>query len=686
MKTIYKLAACLSLILFPVTSLSAKDLNLQLRYQQETGPDTGRFHQRQRSENWKPSETAIIVCDVWDYHHCLNAVKRLEQFAPRLDQLLKTARAEGVTIIHAPSDCMPAYQDHPARSRARQVTFNGPVPEGIENWCSKIPAEERAVYPLDQSDGGEDDDPEEHAAWVKKLKDLGRNPALPWQSQSPLITVDSEHDFISDKGDEVWKILESQGIKNVMLVGVHTNMCVLGRPFGLRQLKQNGKNVVLVRDLTDTMYNPERWPYVSHFTGNDRIISHIEKYVCPTVSSDQLLGGQAFVFKEDRRPHLLIVMAEAEYDTNISLPKFAAENLGKHFRVSLVYADEKDRNLIPGIEKINEADVVLFSVRRRVLPEKEMQAIRKYVKAGKPVVGIRTSSHAFSLRGKEPPEGYADWTEFDAYVFGGNYTGHHANDLKSMVTINPAQRKNPILDGIPDKPFPQAYSLYEVSPLAKGTTVLMTAEIPGKPVEPVAWTFQRKDGGKSFYTSLGHPGDFKQPEFVRLLTNGIYWAAGLDPAHVKVSGKVSLNDAPHWSVIEVPGTGTAAKASQSRWYRCVVRIPETWRAGNPLLLKSGNAAGTRVSAWLNGTPLKQTKAGFPLDRQAVNGNDANLIVLQISGQTGDSDFVSAPQLISSKNRLPLAGRWQYRSGENSEFANMPLPAKFGTVTDIVFQP
>ncbi|WP_339681891.1 ThuA domain-containing protein [Gimesia maris] len=686
MKTFYKLAACLSLILISTTSLSAKDLDLQLRYQQETGKDTGRFHRLQRSESWKPSETAIIVCDVWDYHHCLNAVKRLEQFAPRLDQLLKTARAEGVTIIHAPSDCMPTYQKHPARKRAMQVTFDGPVPDGIENWCSKIPAEERAVYPLDQSDGGEDDDPEEHAAWAKKLKDLGRNPALPWKSQSPLITINGEQDFISDKGDEVWRILESRGIKNVMLVGVHTNMCVLGRPFGLRQLKQNGKNVVLVRDLTDTMYNPQRWPYVSHFTGNDLIISHIEKYVCPTITSDQLLGDQAFVFKEDKRPHLLIVMAEAEYETNISLPKFAAENLGKHFRVSLIYADEKDRNLIPGIEKINDADVVLFSVRRRVLPAKEMQAIRKYVQAGKPVVGIRTASHAFSLRGKEPPAGYADWTEFDAYVFGGNYQGHHANDLKSMVTINPAQKQNPILDGISDKPFPQAYSLYEVSPLAKGTTVLMTAEIPGKPVEPVAWTFQRKDGGKSFYTSLGHPGDFKQPEFVRLLTNSIYWAAGLDPANVKVSQKVSLNDAPHWSVVEVPGNGSTAKTDQGRWYRCVVRIPEAWKTGETLLLTAGNADNTQVRAWLNGTPLKSTEKGFQLDRQAVYGNDANLIVLQVTGPAGETDFASAPRLISGQSALPLAGRWQYRTGEDSAFANMPLPAKFGTVTDIVFQP
>lgn len=686
MNTLYKLAACLSLVFLSTTTLSAEDLKLELQYQQETSDDSGRFHRLQRSENWNPQQTAIIVCDVWDYHHCLNAVKRLEEFAPRLDNLLKTARSQGVTIIHAPSDCMPAYKGHPARVRAMQVPQKGAVPDGIESWCSKIPSEERAVYPLDQSDGGEDDDPTEHAAWAKKLKSLGRNPALPWKSQSPLITIDGERDFISDKGDEVWRILESRGIKNVILTGVHTNMCVLGRPFGLRQLAKNGKNVVLVRDMTDTMYNPKRWPYVSHFTGNDLIFSHIEKFICPTITSDQILGGDAFVFKRDQRPHLVIVMAEAEYQTNESLPEFASKHLGKHFRVSTVFADEKDRNSIPGIEVINDADVVLFSVRRRVLPKKAMQAIRNYVKAGKPVVGIRTASHAFSLRGKQPPEGLQDWPEFDAEVFGGNYHGHYANDLKSLITINEAQKRNPILSGIPDKPFPQAYSLYEVAPLAKKTTVLLTGKIEGKPAEPVAWTFQRKEGGKSFYTSLGHPGDFKQPEYVRLLANGIYWAAGLDPADVTVSEKVTVHEAPHWSIVQIPGVEQARKTDQSRWYRCVVRVPEKWMSGKPLLLKVAGAEGTAVNAWLNGVSLKQTDAGFQIDCQPVAVDDANLIVLQVTGETKVPDFHSVPQLISATGALPLAGRWQYRVGNDPQFANMPLPAKFGTVTDIVFKP
>jgi hypothetical protein len=78
-------------------------------------------------------------------------------------------------------------------------------------------------------------------------------------------------------------------------------MCVLGRPFGLRQMAKNGKNVVLVRDLTDTMYNPQRSPNVSHFEGTRLIVEHIEKFVCPTITSDQILGGKEFRFKGDEK-------------------------------------------------------------------------------------------------------------------------------------------------------------------------------------------------------------------------------------------------------------------------------------------------------------------------------------------------------------------------------------------------
>ena len=283
-------------------NLPSANLEVSLKLQRPTSSDPSKFSVVNRDEKWTPTETAIIVCDVWDYHHSPNAVARLQQLLPRLDAVLKSARSKGVTIIHAPSDCMDAYQDHPARRRAIAVPRANEQPADIDSWCSAIPAEEKAAYPIDQSDGGEDDDKSVHAAWAKKLIKMGRNPNMPWQRQNAGITIDSQKDYISDRGDEVWNILTKQQIKNVVLTGVHTNMCVLGRPFGLRQMARNGKNVVLMRDMTDTMYNPARWPYVSHFEGTRRVISHVERFVCPTMTSDQWIGGTPFRFEGDDSP------------------------------------------------------------------------------------------------------------------------------------------------------------------------------------------------------------------------------------------------------------------------------------------------------------------------------------------------------------------------------------------------
>jgi nicotinamidase-related amidase len=279
----------------------AEDFKLRKR---TIGEQAGELqHQLADPVTWSPKETAVILCDVWDYHHSINAVRRLEEMLPRMDALLKVARSQGATIVHAPSDCMPAYQSHPARIRTQAIP-QADLPKGIASWCSRIDSESSEalrVYPVDQSDGGADDDPQEHQAWAAKLKGLGRNPALPWQSQSPGITIDSEKDFISDRGDEVWSLLQHKQIKHVILLGVHTNMCVLGRPFGLRQMAAQGMDVVLVRDLTDCMYNPQRWPFVDHFTGNDLVVAYVERFVCPTITSDQLLGGEPLVFKGDQR-------------------------------------------------------------------------------------------------------------------------------------------------------------------------------------------------------------------------------------------------------------------------------------------------------------------------------------------------------------------------------------------------
>lgn len=249
-------------------------------------------------EQWQPSRTAIIVCDMWDLHHCKNAVTREMEMAPRMNEVLEKARQQGVLIVHAPSSCMKPYEGNPARERAKSAPAAARLPDKIGEWCKQIPSEELSVYPLDQSDGGEDDDPAEHAAWAKELEAKGLNPKAPWTKQIDVLQIDPTKDAISDSGVEIWNLLESRKIDNVILMGVHLNMCVSGRPFGLRQMAKNGKHVVLMRDLTDTMYNPSRWPFVSHARGTDLFTQHVERLICPTITSDQFIGGQPFAFSD----------------------------------------------------------------------------------------------------------------------------------------------------------------------------------------------------------------------------------------------------------------------------------------------------------------------------------------------------------------------------------------------------
>jgi len=122
-----------------------------------------------------------------------------------------------------------------------------------------------------------------------------------WTRQIDLITIDAERDAITDNGQETYNLLAQHGIDNVILMGVHLNMCVLGRPVGIRQMVTIGKNVVLMRDMTDTMYNPKKRPFVSHFAGTDLVVQHVEKYWCPSITSSAITGKAPFRFKNDPR-------------------------------------------------------------------------------------------------------------------------------------------------------------------------------------------------------------------------------------------------------------------------------------------------------------------------------------------------------------------------------------------------
>jgi nicotinamidase-related amidase len=279
---------------------AAEPFKLTLQKRVETKLGSGEYRAVAAKESWEPKQTAIIVCDMWDAHHCKNAVRREGEMAPRMNQVLEKARAQGVLVVHAPSGCMKPYEGHPARVRAQQAPKAANLPADIGVWCKQIPAEEQGKYPIDQSDGGEDDDPVEHQQWEAELKARGLNPRSPWTREIDVLKI-HDMDAISDSGVEIWNLLEQRGIKNVILMGVHVNMCVSGRPFGLRQMAKNGKSVVLMRDMTDSMYNPKAWPFVDHYQGTALYIEHVEKFISPTITSDQIIGGRPFAFSGDQK-------------------------------------------------------------------------------------------------------------------------------------------------------------------------------------------------------------------------------------------------------------------------------------------------------------------------------------------------------------------------------------------------
>ena len=228
-------------------------------------------------------------------------------------------------------------------------------------------------------------------------------------------------------------------------------------------------------------------------------------------------------------PKLVMLVSEAEYETAKTLPEFATNQLAKDFRVVIVNGSPApNENAFTGIAEVADADVLLISVRRRTPPTAQLEAIRRHIKAGKPVVGIRTASHAFVLgKGQKLSEGGADWLTWDHDVIGGNYSNHHGRGTgATTVTLSAgASAAHPILRGV-KLPITSESTLYKNTPLQPGAQSLLTGTIDNQPAEPLAWTFQRPDGGRSFYVSLGGPNDFKDPEFVKLLRNALLWAAG----------------------------------------------------------------------------------------------------------------------------------------------------------------
>jgi nicotinamidase-related amidase len=247
-------------------SVPGAALKLNLRTRVEAFKGSGDWQEAHFEKTLPVARTAIVICDMWDKHWCSGASRRVDALAERMAPVVSAARASGILIIHAPSETMEFYKDSPQRQRMLAVA-KVPVPQPLPLTDPPLP--------IDDSDGGCDTPDKFYKAWTREIATLHVAP----------------EDAISDNGAEIYSLLRARGIENLLVMGVHTNMCILNRTFAIKQMTKWGVRCVLVRDLTDSMYNPKDRPFVAHDRGTALVIEHIEKYWAPTVLSADLIAA-----------------------------------------------------------------------------------------------------------------------------------------------------------------------------------------------------------------------------------------------------------------------------------------------------------------------------------------------------------------------------------------------------------
>jgi nicotinamidase-related amidase len=241
-------------------------LNFRTRVQAFKG--TAEWQEAQLATTLPVARTAILICDMWDKHWCTGASRRVAVLAERMEPVVEAARAHGIQIIHSPSEVMDFYKDTPQRLRILAVPkLDPPGPAALSD----------PPLPIDDSGGGCDTSDKFYKAWTREISTIRIAP----------------EDVISDNGAEIYSFLRARGIENLLVMGVHTNMCVLNRSFAIKQMTKWGERCALVRDLTDSMYNPGDRPFVAHDRGTELVIEHIEKYWAPTVLSGELVNALA---------------------------------------------------------------------------------------------------------------------------------------------------------------------------------------------------------------------------------------------------------------------------------------------------------------------------------------------------------------------------------------------------------
>lgn len=220
---------------------------------------------------WIPQQVGLIVVDMWDQHWCPSATERVESLGIFINNTLNVARQLGVQIIHAPSECDAYYVNHPSRLWTLALP-NVTMPTDPPRNVPDLP-----IVINDPNDGCDVPGAYQHPVWTK---------------ETDLITIHPEDALIedTDNGQTLWNLVVYRGLKHLIYVGVHENLCIMNRSFAIKETSGWGIEVAVTREATDTMYEPSQPPYCSHDMSVDLMTQYVEKWWGKSVSAYDFLN------------------------------------------------------------------------------------------------------------------------------------------------------------------------------------------------------------------------------------------------------------------------------------------------------------------------------------------------------------------------------------------------------------
>ena len=232
---------------------------------------------------------------------------------------------------------------------------------------------------------------------------------------------------------------------------------------------------------------------------------------------------------EGKVPHVLFLISEDpdNYKATTTIPVFAGKLKEQGYRTTVLLGEgERGSFRFPGMDVISDVDLVVVFCRRVALPREQLQMLKDYLKQGKPLIGIRTAHHAFSPR-EQIGEGHEAWQEFPAEILGCENRGYGPEKVGIDVSVVPSGKNHFITKKIRASKWRSEGNIYHVAPLLDPKATILLSGKSNDKTEPIAWTRIGDQNNRIFYTSLGYPTDFNNPQFNELLVNGIKWTLGL---------------------------------------------------------------------------------------------------------------------------------------------------------------